>query len=143
MKRRKLFLIFAIVALISSCGQKAKKEVDSTKERDTTTFNLADFWDIESDTILETEKDSILNGKLGYFFFYSPEQFKRKMTNPNYFSGIPAHNYVNNNVEYTELNHSGKKPDSVSTLVFIGDSATKITTTPIKLEELLFEKINY
>lgn len=147
MRRKKLFLIFAIVALISSCGQKVKKEVDSIKEEDTTTFNLADFLDIEGDTILKTEEDSIVNGKTLNFFWFSPDQQNREIdmaisAGDNHYPRVFNYRYVSN-LEYTEITHNTEPPCPDSKLVFVGDSTTETSMKSVMLDEIILERMSH
>jgi len=71
-------------------------------------------------------KDSVINGKELFFFWYSPGQLERtKMAAGFNYPPVIVHHYVNN-CEYTEISHNSRPSCPDSKLIFVGDSLTKI-----------------
>lgn len=139
-KRIRLFTI-ATAITIMNCNFLSCQNGDSSKEsleikEDTSGISLYDlFKDMESDSSDECfqSKDSILNGRTLYFFWYSKVQKKREELDAMFPMtkelgqveyGVIACHYVNGN-EYTEItNNMDYKNNPDYRLVAVGDSST-------------------
>ena len=130
------FMAFTMIALIGSCKSKSEKvAVAKDLSLDTNLLVLNDT--------LSTEKDSIINGRVAFFFWFSPSQLERRISTMGLLepkSDSFVHSFVNGK-EYTEISHNNKMNCLDSRLVFIGDSSTKITTSKESINNILLERM--
>jgi len=154
MKRKNLFFtaVIAIIAfLVSSCESPTEK----TPEKEKATYvNLYDIFkgladdslELKNDSAQKPGRDSILNGRKLYFFWFSEE----KLDNDINVAGFDRNNskrlftfyYVNGSIQYTGFSHNSKPPFGDAMLVFVGDSTTKTAKESGNLDSLIFERMN-